>query len=112
MKFNLINSDIFVDQYLRQKKLNYEDYLEYEETNVDKTDILAHMKQFNINIKPYLYILDSLKDYELKTFTIYFISYLVRSEMISEYKYINIYDLLMLDVEYILACIICMQYYF
>lgn len=111
MKFNLINSDTFVDQYLRQKKINYEEYLEYEEENTN-TNILEHMKKLNINIKPYLYILDSLKDYELKTFTIYFISYLVRSGMMSEYKYVNIYDLLMLDVEYILACIICMQYYF
>lgn len=112
MKFNLISSEIFLDQYIRQKKFNYEKYLEYEDTNANKPDILAHMEQFNINLKPYLYILDSLKDYELKTFTIYFISYLVRSGMITEYKYINIYDLLMLDVEYILACIICMQYYF
>ena len=112
MKFNLISSEIFVDQYIRRKKLNYEDYLEYEEADNSNTTILEHMEKFNINIKPYLYILDSLKDYELKTFTIYFISYLVRSGMITEYKYINIYDLLMLDVEYILACIICMQYYF
>lgn len=109
MKFNLINSEIFVDQYIRKNKINYEEYLEYEE---DKTIIFEHMANFNINIKPYLYILGSLKKYELKTFTIYFISYLVRSGMMDEYKYINVYDLLMLDVEYILACIICMQYYF
>jgi hypothetical protein len=107
MKLNLMSTIKFFENYNLRKNLLLDNDLNYDEKISDIS------KEYSINLEPYLYILDGLSSRELNNFRIYFVSYLVKSELLTSYtEYNNIYEILGLGIEYIVTCIACMQYYF
>jgi hypothetical protein len=109
MKFGLISTSNFFENYNLRKNLLLDEDLNYEMYET----ILELSKEYSIIIEPYLYILEGLTIRELYNFKRYYVSFLVKSELLNSYNgYNSIYEIMDLGIEYLITCIICMQYYF
>jgi hypothetical protein len=112
MKLNLMNTDIFFQNYKQKNKTIFEDECVLDDARITK--IINICKEYNVKIVPYLYVLNHLarSKKNMVAFTKYFITYLVKAEMLDTYEHTDIYNILSIDIEFIIALIVCMQYYF
>jgi hypothetical protein len=111
----MISTELFIYNYQTKHKLDnteFEDFKRNASSILDKNIKDVTEKYSQINLLPYIYVLQRLPKKDLQAFTRYVITYLVKSEMLAKYDYINIYDLMAIDIEYLIAVIISMQYYF
>jgi hypothetical protein len=114
-QLQLLNHVTFLNFFLNNSKSTYSKkkikYTDIYNEEYDQ-DVIKFSNKYNLDIIPYLYVLSLQSHTELQHFTKYFISYLVKSNMLENYNYINLFDLIVMDIEYMITCIICIQYYF
>ena len=84
---------------------------DYEDFTVEASSEVV----FGVNMKPYLFTLSLQTPKELNAFRIYLIVYLIKSGLLStthdkDLCYLS--SLMMRDTDFLITCIICMQYYF
>ena len=114
-QLQILNHSTFLNFFLNNYKITYSKRkIKYTDIYNEEynQDVIKFANKYNLDIIPYLYVLSLQTDKELHNFTKYFISYLVKSNILDNYNYINLFDLIIIDIEYMITCIICIQYYF
>ena len=114
-QLQILNHSTFLNFFLNNYKITYSKRkIKYTDIYNEEynQDVIKFANKYNLDIIPYLYVLSLQTDKELHNFTKYFISYLVKSNILDNYNYINLFDLIIMDIEYMITCIICIQYYF
>ena len=101
---NLVSNKNYLYYFLSRYKLSYNDYDDF----IHKYEFTGAFKEFDV--KPYMFTLSLQTKRDIKAFTIFLTSYLIKSGMMC--NSCNLEDIMNLDDEYMLACIIAMQYYF
>lgn len=111
-QFNLINTTMFLSNYIVKHRLDVIEYDDFTKSYEIDGNIDNICTKYQIDILPYMYILCRISKNDLNAFTRYLITYLIKSNMISDYNYKDIFKIMEMDIEYLIAVIICMQYYF
>lgn len=120
----LLSNNMYLQYIIQRKKLPLDYYDEQKgmlEEDLQQYPFTDLCKQFGIDFLPYHFTLVNENKDVLRHFLSFFIISLQRSEMIEKKEdlhycvnnYIRgIYDIMNIDLEYLLAGISCMQYFF
>jgi hypothetical protein len=119
MKIELISNDQYLNYLLIKHKQHISCYDNFINSilNEHENNIINYSEKFNIDIKPYLFTFSLQNKNEIKAFIKYYITYLMKANIINNYtqditSLANMYKFISQDIEFLITCISCMQYYF
>ena len=120
MKVNLngyiLENEIFLINLFDNNQINFNDYEKYIINNDDKwhnlyPKLFELCDEYDVNIYPYLYILEQITIKEKINFTKFLLTYMNKNDMLNDMNE-ELFDIISKSIENIFILIVTIQYYF
>lgn len=106
MQIPLISSSHFLDMYILQNRLSFVQFDDFTPAHESETKAINFAESYGIDLMPYMFVLSCCNKQMFRHFNKFLASYL------DDFEDVDVYMRMTQDIETLICCILCMQYYF